>query len=181
MLHLTFPGFIYFIAEHLPLTLSPISPPRPPDSLPLATANLPSVSVSLLFRLFYATQWGSCAICLSAFFHLAYCPQSPPVLPQMARFHFSRPNPLFIYPIFSLSICQLVTLRPLPYLGVTVVNTAAVKWACACLFEMSSSFSSVKYSQAELLDHMTVLFLMLQGAALWVYQIDDFPILPPFL
>ena len=118
------------------------------------------------------------SFCLLSF---SILPSKSTVLPQMARFHFLRPNPLFIYPTSSLSIYQLVTLRLLPYLGVAIVNTAAVKWACACLFETSSSFSSVKYSQVELLDHMTVLFLMFWGATLWVYQIDDFPIFPPFL
>ena len=106
MLHLTFPGFIYFIAEHLPLTLSAISPPPALDSLPLATANLPSVSVSLLFCLFYATQWGSCDICLSAFFHLAYCPQSPQFCHKWQDFTFYGQihclyTPHLLYPFIS--------------------------------------------------------------------------------
>ena len=96
------------------------------DSLPLATVRLSSVSMSLLFCLFYVTQLGSCDICLSAFFHSAYCPQSPSVLPQMARFHSLWLNPLFVYTIFSLSIYQLMILRLLPYLGVTIANNAAV-------------------------------------------------------
>lgn len=124
MLHLTFPGFMYLIAEHLPLTPSQFhQPPPPPGS---GAVRLSSASMSLLFSLFCATQLGSCDICLSAFFHLAYCPQSPSVLSKMARFHFLWLNPLFIYTIFSWSIYEEMTLRLLPYLGVTIVNTAAV-------------------------------------------------------
>lgn len=96
------------------------------DSLPLATVGLSSVSMSLLFCLFYATPLGSWDICLSAFFHSAYCPERPSVLPQMARFHSLWLNPLFIYTVFSLSIYQLMILRLLPYLGITIVNNAAV-------------------------------------------------------
>lgn len=177
--YLTFPGFIYFIAEHLPLTLSPISPPAP-DS-PASGYGQSALCVCELafpFVLCHTVR----IVC-----YLSFCLLSFSILPSKStssatngKISLFTAKSVVLIPIFSLSICQLVTLRPLPYLGVTVVNTAAVKWACACLFEMSSSFSSVKYSQAELLDHMTVLFLMLRGAALWVYQIDDFPILPPF-
>lgn len=137
MLHLTFPGFMYLIAEHLPLTLHQFcQPPRFPGS---SMAHLSSASMSLLFSLFYATQLGSCDICLSAFFHLAYCPQSPSVLSKMARFHFLWLNPLFIYTIFSWPIYQVMTLRLLPYLGVTIVNNTAVNRS------MNLSFWSVVF------------------------------------
>lgn len=112
----------------------------PPSPLPgSGTVHLSSASMSLLFSLFYATQLGSCDICLSAFFHLAYCPQSPSVLSKMARFHFLCLNPWFIYTVFSWSIHQVMTLRLLPYLGVTIVNNTAVNRS------MNLSFWSVVF------------------------------------